>query len=263
MAITVKVGEEAVKDEEQQETQPESKVQQKPDGRLGVKLKIRRTLDGNYYIYDHHYIDIVLMPEKMKIVTFPYSEKQKIAHSDLVYATQDKFFDFLSRRGIIAPESIKGGNVFGSMEGTILKPKDSGLPVDQIVLLNISTWIDEQRPALEFDKKYDEEFDKRMTDPTDEESTELGEVPQETQKGSIPKYQSRRYLGGWWWFMQEEKTEETVKEEPVQEEQKLNRKQRRAIKSKRGGDSQDSQGANKSHTNRISEKPKARRRWIY
>ena len=64
-------------------------------------------------------------------------------------------------------------------------------------------------------------------------------------------------------YMQEENAEEQVKEQPVQEEQKeqkLNRKQRRAIKSKRGGDSQDSQGTNKSHANRISEKPKARRR---
>ena len=60
--------------------------------------------------------------------------------------------------------------------------------------------------------------------------------------------------------MQEEKVEEQAKEEPIQEEQKLNRKQRRAIKSKRGCDSQDSQGNNKTHTNRISEKPKARRR---
>lgn len=59
--------------------------------------------------------------------------------------------------------------------------------------------------------------------------------------------------------MQEEKIEESVQEEK-QEEQKLNRKQRRAIKSKRGGESQDSQGSNKSHANRISEKPKARRR---
>lgn len=194
MAVTVKVGDEAVKDEEQLE----NKVQEKPDGKLGAKLKIRRTLDGNYYIYDHHYIDIVLMPEKLKIVTFPYSEKHKLAYSDLVYETQDKFFDFLSRRGIVAPESIKGGNVFGSIEATILKPKDSGLPLDQLVLMNIGMWIDEQRPALEFDKKYEEEFDMRMTEPADEESTELGEIPQESEKGSIPKYQSRRYLGGWW-----------------------------------------------------------------
>ena len=60
--------------------------------------------------------------------------------------------------------------------------------------------------------------------------------------------------------MQEEQKEEIVQEENKPEEQKLNRKQRRAIKSKRGGDSQDSQGTNKTAVNRISEKPKARRR---
>jgi hypothetical protein len=196
MAITVKVGDEANQEEQQPET--ENKVQAEPSGKLGAKLNIRRTLDGNYYIYDHHYIDIVVMPEKMKILTIPYSEKNKISFSDLVYATQDKFFDFLSRKGLVAPETIKGGNVFGSMEGSILKPKDAGFPVDQLVLLNIASWIDEQKPALEFDKKYEEEFDKHYTDPPDEDSTELGEVPHAPQKGSIPKYQSRRYLGGWW-----------------------------------------------------------------
>jgi hypothetical protein len=58
-----------------------------------------------------------------------------------------------------------------------------------------------------------------------------------------------------------EEKEETVKQEekPV-EEKKLNRKERRALNSKRGGDSQNSQGKNRGHTNRISEKPKARRR---
>jgi len=199
MAITVKVG-----DTEQQELPAEPQAAQpvitppKVEGKLGANLNIRRTLDGNYYIYDHHYIDIILMPQKMKILTLPYSESSKLSFSDLVYSTQDKFFDFLSRRGIIAPESIKGGNIFGSLEATILKPKDVGFPVDQLVLLNIASWIDEQRPALEFDKKYEEEFDNRLTDPEDEESTELGEVPQEKEKGSIPKNQSRRYLGGWW-----------------------------------------------------------------
>lgn len=200
MAITVKVGDEEQESSKQQsaEQQFADKVEQKPNGKLDVKLKISKTLDGNYYIKDHNYIDIVLMPEKMKIVTFPYSEKNKISYNDLVYSTQDKLFDFLTRRGIIAPETVKGGNIFGSIEGSILKPKDTGIPLDQLVLLNISMWLDQQRPALEFDKKYEEEFDKRMTEPDDEESTELGEVPQESEKGSIPKYQNRRYLGGWW-----------------------------------------------------------------
>lgn len=191
MAINIKVGDTKEKPED-------IKAEQQLSGELSVKFNISKTLDGNYYIKDHNYIDIVLMPQKMKIVTFPYSEKHKIAFSDLVYATQDKFFDYLTRRGIIAPETIKGGNVFGSMEANILAPKDSGIPIDQLVLLNISMWLEEQRPAMEFDNKYDEEFNDEMTEPADEDSTELGEVPQEPQKGSIPKYQSRRYLGGWW-----------------------------------------------------------------
>lgn len=198
MAITVKVGDTEAPVQAQAEPTPEPAQQPTPGGKMGANLNIRRTLDGNYYIYDHHYIDIILMPEKMKILTLPYSESSKLSFSDLVYSTQDKFFDYLSRRGVVAPESIKGGNIFGSIEATILKPKDSGIPLDQLVLLNIAGWIDEQRPALEFDKKYEEEFDSRLTDPEDEESTELGEVPQEEEKGSIPKNQSRRYLGGWW-----------------------------------------------------------------
>jgi hypothetical protein len=197
MAITVKVGEEE-QEANQARAPQEQKADQKPRGKLGAKLNIRKTLDGNYYIYDHHYIDIILMPEKMKILAIPYSESNKIAFSDLVYHTQDKFFDHLGRKGIIAPETVKGGNIFGSMEASILKPKDTVIPLDELVLLNIASWIESQRPALEFDKKYEEEFDDRLTEPTDEESTELGEVPQESEKGSIPKYQSRRYLGGWW-----------------------------------------------------------------
>lgn len=66
--------------------------------------------------------------------------------------------------------------------------------------------------------------------------------------------------------MQEEKivteqSDEIKNEEQTQEdEKKLNRQQRRAIKSKRGGKSQNSEGSNKNHQNRITEKPKARRR---
>lgn len=197
MAITVKVGEEEQESNNTQSSQ-EQKVEQKPAGKISAKLNIRKTLDGNFHIYDHHHIDIILMPEKMKILTIPYSQNNKISFSDLVYSTQDRFFENLARKGIIALETVKGGNIFGSMEASILKPKDSAIPLQEIVLLNIANWLEGERPALEFDKKYQEEFDDRLTEPDDEESTELGEVPQESEKGSIPKYQSRRYLGGWW-----------------------------------------------------------------
>jgi hypothetical protein len=48
------------------------------------------------------------------------------------------------------------------------------------------------------DKEYEKSFTDMLTEPDDEDSTELGEVPQEEEKGTIPKYASRRYIGGWW-----------------------------------------------------------------
>ena len=37
---------------------------------VNLELKARKTLDGNIMIFDHQEIDIVLMPQKNKIVTF-------------------------------------------------------------------------------------------------------------------------------------------------------------------------------------------------
>jgi hypothetical protein len=37
-------------------------------------------------------------------------------------------------------------------------------------------------------------------DPTPEDSTELGEVPEEPKKGSITPYRIRRYLSGYGYY---------------------------------------------------------------
>ena len=49
------------------------------------------------------------MPLKRKIVTFAKSEI-----NDSVYEVQNRFFDFLKRKGLVEYESIRGGNVYGS-----------------------------------------------------------------------------------------------------------------------------------------------------
>ena len=61
-----------------------------------LELKARKTLDGNIMIFDHHDMDIVLMPEKSKIVTFAKND-----FSDMVYAAQDRLFEFLKRKGVV------------------------------------------------------------------------------------------------------------------------------------------------------------------
>lgn len=155
-----------------------------------MKMKIRRSLDGNVMIFDHKNIDIVVSPKKMKVISFAKGD-----FSDHAYAAQNRMFEFLVKKGVIDPQTIKGGHVYGSFEGAILKPADD-IPVDQIVILNVGKWIEEEKPAMEFDKKYEEFFTDYMTDPDEEDATELGEVPQAAKKGSMDKLPWRRYSTG-------------------------------------------------------------------
>jgi hypothetical protein len=175
---------------QQQTQQPDKAVQPVNKNSIKMEMKIRRSLDGNAMIYDHDNIDIVVSPKKLKVVAFAKGD-----FSDFVYAAQNRLFEFMVKKGIIDPQTIKGGHVYGSIEGTILKPLEENIPLDQIVILNIGKWIEEERPHMEFDRQYEEEFTDHMTDPDDEEGTDLGEVPQEEEKGSMSQMPIRRYTG--------------------------------------------------------------------
>lgn len=174
--------------EQQQEPQQEP-LKEKP---MQVSMNMRKGLDGRLMINEHDHIDIVYLPDKQKVITFAKQE-----FSDIIYETQNRLFNFLVRKGLCAPESVRGGNVYGSLEAKVLTSKEE-IPLEHILSLNIKKWLDSEKPALEMDKEYTERFTNMLTDPDQEDSTELGEVPQEEEKGSIPKYATRRYIGGWW-----------------------------------------------------------------
>ena len=147
-----------------------------------VELKARRTLEGNLLIMDHDLIDIVLLPESSKVLTFPKS--QSVEDS---YGTQSRFFDFLADKGIVERSSIQGGNIFSSIEGLIPESKNAnGL---QAAVNVISEFIAEEADAMKTAENYEKNLEKYFVDPTDRDSTELGEVPQEAEKGAmVPGY---------------------------------------------------------------------------
>jgi len=169
--------------------EPKQEILKEPP--MQVSLLMRKGLDGRLIVYEHDHIDIVYLPEKNKVVAFAKQD-----YSDIIYETQNRLFDYLVKKGMCAPESVQGGNVYGSIEGKMLKSKDD-LPVEHLFVLNLKKWIDSEKPALEMDKQYNEKYTDMMTEPDMEDSTELGEVPQEEEKGSIPKYAHRRFVGGW------------------------------------------------------------------
>ena len=144
-----------------------------------IDLKARRTLDGNILILDHEDIDIVLMTEKSKCITFP-----KGSMSDKVYATQDRMFQFLARKGLVNRSSVKGVNVFGSMEAEFLESKIPGIDRSQAFLYSIHEYIKDEKPYFKTAEEYDDERLDAMLRPPPEDSTELGDVPQKASKGS-------------------------------------------------------------------------------
>ena len=145
-----------------------------------IDLKARRTIDGNIIILDHEDIDIVLMKEKKKFVTFP-----KESMSDKVYSSQDRMFRFLAKKGLISQSSIRGGNVFGSMEAEMLESKIPGIDADQAFLYAIHEYITGEKRYFKSSQEYDDERLDSMLRPSEEDSTELGDVPQSDRKGSM------------------------------------------------------------------------------
>ena len=81
------------------------------------KLKIRKAINGDIMIFDHNDIDIMILKEQKKVVAFA-----KEMLTDSVYGAETRLFDFLRKRGIVAYDSIQGGNIYGSMEAKLLTP---------------------------------------------------------------------------------------------------------------------------------------------
>jgi hypothetical protein len=144
-----------------------------------IQLKARKTLDGNILILDHEDIDIVLVAEKNKCVTFP-----KDNFSDRVYDCQDRVFKFLANRGVISRSSVRGGNVFGSLEADMLESKIPGVDSTQAILYAIHEYIREEKPYFKKLDQYDDARLDALLRPSPADSTELGDVPHSVEKGS-------------------------------------------------------------------------------
>tara|TARA_R110000787_G_scaffold203222_2_gene313723 strand:+ start:1215 stop:1775 length:561 start_codon:yes stop_codon:yes gene_type:complete len=170
MAITIKVGAAA---EKAQETEQQAA----PPVPIDFKLNMRRSLNNDIMIGDHPDVDIVV--NLKKVVLFP-----KESLNDIAYDTQDRFFRFLRKKGIVNPETIRSGNVYGSLEGSLVATDDQD-DVLPLVIMNVSKFIEADRPYFEYLEKYQEMEEEEYLDPDRADSTELGEVPQGEEKGGI------------------------------------------------------------------------------
>ena len=159
-----------------------------------VNLKARKTMDGNIMIYDHPDMDIVVSPTSNKVVTIP-----KEQYGDHLYATQSRLFDHLGKRGVVDPSSVQGGNVFGSLEGQMLVVEESQkelVNAPQVAIYSIAKFLHEEAPLYKGYKEYEDEFDKMLTEPTDDETTRLGKISHEPRQGTNNTYPGQQAAYG-------------------------------------------------------------------
>lgn len=187
MAINITIK----KPEEAEEPVEKEKIPGQPI----LKLNARKTLDGHIVIHDHDIMDIVIMPENNKVVVFA-----KDLISDDLYYAQHRLFQYLMEKGVIKRDSVQGGNVYGSMEGEFPNSVIDGVDPVQAVLFVSGKWMSKEREFLDIEERYAKEWEKWLTEPEPDESTELGEVPHEEEKGTIDPARIRRYLSGYGFY---------------------------------------------------------------
>tara|TARA_Y100001938_G_C8074308_1_gene425046 strand:- start:353 stop:877 length:525 start_codon:yes stop_codon:yes gene_type:complete len=165
-----------------------------PDA-IKIALEARKTLDGNIMILDHLHMDIIINPSRNLVVTYPKENLNEDA-----YATQNAYFGKLASDGVILRDSVQAGNVFGSIQALYPKEGTGDTNPLHVILLSTKNFIKEELGYLQMEKDYEDEVDEEYLDPTAEDSTELGEVPEEPKKGSITPYYVRNYLSGYFMY---------------------------------------------------------------
>ena len=145
-----------------------------------LELDMRKSLNGDLMIFEHGDIDIVLSPTKNKVVAFP-----KETMNDLVYGAQNRLFSFLQKNGIVMAESVQAGSFCGSFEATFQQPFNESVSAAKLALVNINAFINEERPYFESMEAIVSMADDMEIHPDKADSTELGEVPQRAEQGSI------------------------------------------------------------------------------
>ena len=150
---------------------------------LKVKLNIRKTLDNNIVIYDHPLIDVIIIPSKNKIFTVP---KDNII-SD-TYPAQNRYFKFLDRKGVLIKGTVRSGAIINSLEA--FYPPNDKIDVMQVIILLTKRFLEKEMEFIDISKNYEENVEDMYVNPDEEDTTELGEVPQKPRKGHVNIYQT-------------------------------------------------------------------------
>ena len=151
-----------------------------------VHLKARKTMAGDIMLFDHPEMDIIVSPRQQKILAL-----SKEQYGDHIYATQSRLFDHLAKHGVVDPATIHGGNIFGSLEGTLLEVEAkqvADVDATNVALYSIAKFFEHEKDFYQKFEEYEAQIERELLHPDDENSTELGKIPHEPRKGTNNTY---------------------------------------------------------------------------
>ena len=140
-----------------------------------VQLKMSKTLDGTLLIKDHDYFDIFITPDKKRILTVP-----KMGVGEGVYQHQKVYLDTLVRRGVLKVGTVEGGMVNGTLQSIYVE--NDNISSLQAILAETETYMKAYRLENQLAKEYESSIEDRFVSPSDEESTEAGEIEPEEER---------------------------------------------------------------------------------
>ena len=160
---------------------------QEPITKQIIFKEAKKSLNGDIMIFDHDLIDIVVSKEKSKISVYP----KKVVTEECTII-QDKLLMSLAKTGVIDRSSIRSGSVHSSLEGSIYKSADEKISSFQMTLYEVYNFLQDEEVNIKSRDTFQDRLQDFFLDPDEEDSTELGEIPQDPKKGSLD-HQVRPY----------------------------------------------------------------------
>jgi len=145
------------------------------------KIAVKKALNGDLMFLSHPRINTIVKKENTKILTFAKDSK----YTDDAYAAMKRLLAYLAEVGLVGFDTIQGGNIYASLEAMLVEPDDERSIV-QLVTFHIGEWLNKESSEI-YDEYYQDEVEDYLLEPDDQDSTELGEVPQEEKKGTLPR----------------------------------------------------------------------------
>jgi len=89
---------------------------------------------------------------------------------------------------VLIKGTLRSGAIINSLEA--FYPPNDKIDVMQVIILLTKRFLEKEMEFIDISKNYEENVEDMYVNPEEEDTTELGEVPQKPRKGNVNIYQT-------------------------------------------------------------------------